>query len=321
MKRFLSQGRPDDIGVNLIQFQGQRSDTDEGGQLFCLVNAAHARDLRGSAGDLLLNRRRADHLSVIDYGDCLSHVSCRGLLELFCPVGSHGQLYHIFMRAGLLIIVGNSLRVRDVGSFQHHISVRVLKLKRTGLSQILKDFIGVRHTGNFYVDTVQPLLIDICLRTVLLHTLLQFVDRVVHILLAGIGIRGLVGDADTSGKIQSGPDVFHGTRVLAPPPCDDSVPQKDRHHEHDKENRNALFFLHHRSLVLVTFFQFFRGKTAFLIIAFQRLFVQMGMPAGIHSHSAQVSQLSAVNSGCSFARAALIISAHSTLFLCITQPI
>ena len=68
-------------------------------------------------------------------------------------------------------------------------------------------------------------------------------------------------------------------------------------------------------------FSFFRGKTAFLIIAFQRLFVQTGMPGVIHSHSAQVAQSAAENSGCSFVRAALIISAHSTLFLCITQPI
>ena len=158
------------------------------------------------------------------------------------------------MRAGLLVVVSDALRVRDIGSLKHHVSVRVLKLQGSGFAQILQDLIGIRHTRNFHVNTVQPLLIDVCLCTILLHTLLQFVDRVVHILLAGIGIRGLVGDADASGKIQSGPDVFHGTRVLAPPPGDNGVSQKDRYHEHDKENRNALFFLHHRSLVLVTFF-------------------------------------------------------------------
>ena len=296
MKRFLSQGRPYDIGVNLVQFQGQRSNTDEGGQLFCLVNTAHARDLRGSSGNLLLNRRRADHISVVDNGDCLSYIGRRGFLELLSPVGSHGKLYHILMRAGLLVVIGDALRVRDIGSLQHHVSVRVLKLQRTGFAQILKDFIGVRHTGNFHVNTVQPLLIDVRLCTVLLHTLLQFVDRVVHILLAGIGVRGLVGDADASGKIQSGPDVFHGTRVLAPPPGDNGVSQKDRHHKHDKENRNALFFLHHRSLSSLRFFIFSRQNRIFnhSISAPVR---PDGNARRIHSHSAQVSQSAAENSG------------------------
>ena len=60
------------------------------------------------------------------------------------------------------------------------------KIETAGLTQLLQNGIGVGNAGNLNIDPVASLLIHLRLCAVTVHTLLQLIDGVVHILRAGI---------------------------------------------------------------------------------------------------------------------------------------
>ena len=78
------------------------------------------------------------------------------------------------------------------------------KVQRTGPAQIFQNRVGVRHTGNLDIDPVCAFLVDLRLRAVPLHTLLELINRIVHILRRRIFIAyHLIGDAHTACEVKS----------------------------------------------------------------------------------------------------------------------
>ena len=62
--------------------------------------------------------------------------------------------------------------------------------------EVFQDRIGVRYTGNLDIDPVRTLLIYLRLRAVILYTLLQLVDRVLHIVECAIMIKAALADEE-----------------------------------------------------------------------------------------------------------------------------
>ena len=167
-----------------------------------------------------------------------------GIRKLGNSLLVHGQLYH---KLAVLHIIADRacLGVLYVRPLQHHgavllqllnglvhhvdrlaviahthhlviqVSLRVMlcdKVQGAGLAQLLQDGIGIRYAGNLDIDPIAPLLINHCLRAVTLHTLLQLVDGVCHILTAGIFIAyHLIGDTHTALQVQSQINAGSGT--------------------------------------------------------------------------------------------------------------
>ncbi len=241
MDRLRTKLGSDYVGTKFFQFQFQTTDTNGGCQLFRFRRCTLSCDHRVAVRDHRLYTGYADKFVIVINRDRLTILkSLLGSLSkgLF-PCLIECQRYHI-----LGITHGVLLRSRlctvhfrtgqDDGTvFQHlfdrliehilwnHITCRVHtvgadvvliaftvrlgnKIQASRFTKFLQDRIGVRHTRDLNIDPVGALLIYLRLRAVILYTLLQLVNRVVHIL----GIRILIShhlicDADTTCQIQS----------------------------------------------------------------------------------------------------------------------
>ena len=240
----LTERRSDYVRVNLLQFQGQRTDTDEGRKLLCLLQGTHAGDLCLSAADFILYGRRAYRLTIVDNGNLLAYVRSGRLLEFLCSRACHRQINDILSRARALLRRGHTLCVRDIRTLEHRVAALVLECQGTRCSECVQNLIRVCDARNFDVDPVKTLLIYIRLGAVCGHPLLKFVDGVRHVLRGRIRFRRLICDADASGKIKSGPDILHCSCVVASPSEDYRISEKHGKNGCDNQHRYALFLFH-----------------------------------------------------------------------------
>ena len=238
--------------MQLLELELQSADPDGGSELPGLLEGEASRDLRLSVREGCPHRGSADDLVVIIDSQALSLLVClcgcfRKLLGSFL---CHGQV-----NANLCVLHGISegaclsvLHVRSVqlhapvcenlvNPLQHHIGnppVRIHgcliiqvplrirlgnKIQRTGLAKLLQNRIGIGNSGDLDINPVIPLLIHNSLRAVALHTLLQLVDGIRHVIPVRLLVsHHLISDADASRKVKSQLDVRCGTGILRTDP-------------------------------------------------------------------------------------------------------
>ena len=98
------------------------------------------------------------------------------------------------------------------GTVHYNGAVCQLKLQGPRLSKLFQNLIGVLYARDLNVDPVIAFLINLCLSAVAVHTLLQFVNGVCHVLCRRSLISHcLVGNAHTACQVQSSNEIFRLT--------------------------------------------------------------------------------------------------------------
>ena len=183
------------------------TDSDSGSETLRRLKGLHICNGRIAARNLRLNRRRADHFAVIDNGNLQTEIFPGRLRELLRALVRQGQ-GHLVGVLAQVVRIPSGLGAFNVRSLNEHISSDILKLQRAGPSKLLQNGIGVGHTGNLDVNPVPSLLVNHGLGAVALHTLLELIDRIIHLLLGGIVNHRLISDADTAGQVQAQLNIF-----------------------------------------------------------------------------------------------------------------
>ena len=118
------------------------------------------------------------------------------------------------------------------------------KIQGSRRSQIFQDLIGVRYARDFNADSIRTFLINICFSRILIDTLLQLVDGIVHIRYRRSCLIRFVCDRYTAGKIKAGADILHRPSAVLTPP--DECRKAGHYREDDSENKHndASLFLH-----------------------------------------------------------------------------
>ena len=118
------------------------------------------------------------------------------------------------------------------------------EVEGTRRSELSQDRIGVRDARDLDADTVRAFLVDICLGRVLLDTLLQLIDRIVHVRRGRGRLVGLVRDGDTAGEVKTGVDVSHRPGTACAPSGNCSVAHEHRNDNAQRNDDYACFLLH-----------------------------------------------------------------------------
>ena len=77
------------------------------------------------------------------------------------------------------------------------------KFQRAGFSQLVQHCLGILYVRHIYRNAVASLLVHRCLRTFIFHTFLHLINRIAHLLSRRILFGRLIGDTDTSGKVET----------------------------------------------------------------------------------------------------------------------
>ena len=129
-----------------------------------------------------------------------------GLFTFFQSFGQDISVGPVFLGSLLIVLIAFIIRLTD-------------KIKGTGPAQLLKDRVGLGNaadSGDLNIDPVITFLIYNCFCGVLLNTLLQLVDGITHVLLAGGLFAGsLVGDAGAAREVEAQLDIVIGTLPAA----------------------------------------------------------------------------------------------------------
>ena len=258
-----------------MQSQCQRTDTQCGGQCFCIFNALGTLNYGLTCSDYRINGRHAGELSVIVNSDRFVIIVCAfsSLGKSLCSLSIKFQLSYIFTCTAVVILLHTALGIDNRRTLENDasfflqfidgivqliisgsviIAVALItfvvclanKIQCTRSTQFFQNPVGIRYTRNFYRDTVYALFVYLCLFAVAHNTLLQLVDCVVHVFIRRKILISFVSNADTAGQIKSGDDVLCRTCACGTPAYCGSKAQQNHHEDCGDQDCNSLFFLH-----------------------------------------------------------------------------
>ena len=240
----LTQLGADDLGAQTLQLDLQAADADRGGKVLCILDGALTGDHRAAVCDGSLNGGHTDKMSVIidtdglAGGKSLGGSSSKSLAPLIVECEGDDDLLvaHIILLISCLgirdlcagdnrVAVSNDL-LKTLGQDVFYTAVLseaqliVLvaciiglpnKVERAGTTQILQDLIGLGNagnTGNLDIQTICAFCVDLSLRAVLIDTALQFILRIIQVLLGRrLLSHCLISNAGTACQIQALFDV------------------------------------------------------------------------------------------------------------------
>ena len=257
-----------------MQRQCQGTDTQCCSQSLGILDAVSALDDCLTGCDNGVYTRYADKFVIIVDTDRLAVFvgTLCSLGKSLCTFGIKFQLGYIFAVAGIVLLY-TTLGVDNGGTFEYDavlflqlvdrvvqlilacgrivavagiaVVVRLAdKIQRTRCTQLFEDLICIGNARDLNSNTVDTLFVNLCFLAVAHNTLLQLVHGIIHVFGGRHILICRIGDADTTGQIQTGNDVSCRTCTCrSETDCRCKCQQRDQKNRKDQDC-NSLFFLH-----------------------------------------------------------------------------